>query len=246
MRDWSRNYARSFNERCHRTGCLFDTPFGSVPKFSAKKARTNLIYVWNNPVERQLANKAEDYRWTFMAYAVSDHPFSQKLVVRDSRWPMQKAIKEVREWSKTGKPMIYNQLKRLFGQLTPEESHQLIDFIITSYNVIDYKAAIQYFNSYEDMLSAVHSTTGSEYDLNEVFIGKTDAYYSKMTSVIIREMKPGDIHDIIALPKDQKYEVFLLLRKHTFAMADQIAKYLHLKLTLGPINDAEIASNVSA
>lgn len=228
MRDYSSLFVLEHNKVCHRKGPLFDTPFGSAPKYTDKMVRTNLIYVWNNPPERKLIGKSEDYRWTFLAYAVSDHPFSKKLVVRNSRWPVQKAVKEIMVQFKAGRPLPYALLKRLYEPLTADEKQQLTDFIISTYNVIDYNAALKYFNSYEDLLLAVHSTTGSEHDIKESFVGKTDKDYSAMVRIILRELQPKDIHDILALPQEEKYELFLLLRRLTYAKTEQIAKFLHL------------------
>jgi len=231
MRDASSWYAVRFNQVCHTEGPVFEPRFGSAPKYGAKRGRTNLLYVWNNPPERQLVHKAEDYRWNFLAYAVSDHPFSNKLVIRNASRAMQKAVREVKAQFKAGLPMTYAQLQRLFASISREECQQLADFIITTYNVIDYDAALEFFDSYEDLLKAAHSTTSKDHDINEVFIGKSDAHYAKMAAVVMRELKPADIHDILSMSLDKKLELFDLLRKHSEAMGEQIAKFLHMPLT---------------
>ena len=237
MRDWSKEFSRQHNITCHLSGPLFASPFGSAPKFGAKKGRTNLIYVGNNPVDRQLVDKAEDYRWNFLAYAESDHPFSRKLVLREARWHLRQAVKEVKAQFKAGKPMTYAALQRLFKPLSTEECQQLTDFIISTYNVIDYAAALSFFNSYEDMMTAMHSNTGSEYDINEVFIGKSDAHYATMAAIVLRELQPEDIHDMLALSGVEKFKVFQLIRKYSMAPSEQIAKFLHLPLKRGPIEE---------
>lgn len=223
-------FVRKRSEQYGLTGSVFDCSFGSVPKVGDKKARTNLIYVGNNPVERRLVSKAEEYRWNYLAYAASDHPFSEKLVIRDARWPLLKAIKEVKAQYDACKPLNYAQLQRIFQPLDRKESLQLTDFIITTYNVIDYASAIRFFDTYDRMLIALHATTGSEYDLNEVFIGKSDAPYNKMTSILLRERLVRDIHEILRLSVDEKYGLFLLLRRETEAPAEQIAAFLHMPL----------------
>jgi REP element-mobilizing transposase RayT len=229
MRDCSSLYALRFNHECKTEGPVFEARFGSAPKYGSKNGRTNLMYVWNNPVERQLTDKAEDYRWNFLAYAASNHPFSKKLIIRKAGKAMRKAVAEVKAQFKMGLPMTHTQLKRLFNTLTNEECQQLTDHIITTYNVIDYDTALSFFNSYDDLLKAVHSTTSKDHDINEVFIGKTDAHYLKMTSVIMRELKLNDIHDILAMSPDEKFDAFQILRKHSDAMGEQIAKFLHMK-----------------
>lgn len=229
-REINAGYSRMYNSYYGREGAVFEGPFGSAPKVGAKKGRTNLVYVGNNPVERQLVEKAEDYRWNYLAYAGSDHPFSQKLVVRDARWPLRKAVKEVKAQFQRGKPLSFAQLQRLFVPLNRKESLQLTDFIITTYNCIDYDAAIRFFDSPGDMLATLHATTGSEHDLNEVFVGKSDLPYVKMTNILLRENKWKDIHAILSLTTDEKFDLFLQLRTQTDALDEQIAKFLHMPL----------------
>jgi len=229
--EWTRNFSREHNRVCHLTGPLFEHPFGSAPKYGSKKARTLLIYIGNNPVERQLTSQAEGYRWTFIAYAFSDHPYSEKLVVRESRWCLQKAVKEISACRKAEKPLKYEQLDRLFKPLTQKETLQLEDYIISQYNAIDYPEVLRYFdNSYENLLMSLHSVTGSEYDLNESFLGKTDKPYSQMSKILMEELHFQDIHEFLPFDIDRKWELFGLLRKQTDAMGEQIAKYLHLQL----------------
>lgn len=223
-------FAKRRNERAGVKGAVFECSYGSAPKIGDKNVRTNLVYVGNNPVERKLVLQAENYQWDFLAYAKSDHPFSEKLVVREASWPLRKAVKEVRAQAQTGKPLNYAMMDRLFSPLNKRERQQLTDFIIVTYNVIDYEAASKYFSSFEDMLNAMHATTGSEYDLNEVFIGKSDAYYDKMTIILLQRGIIRDIHEILSLSVDEKYELFLLLRRETLATSEQIAAFLHMPL----------------
>lgn len=228
--DSNARFASERNARFGLSGPVFESSFGSVPKIGDKNIRSNLVYVGNNPVERKLVSEAERYRWNYLAYAVSDHPFSEKLVIRKSRWPLQKAVRAVKAQFKSGRPMNYALLQRLFQPLTRKECLQLTDYIIATYNVIDYSAAIRYFGSYEEMLIALHATTGSEYDINEVFIGKSDTCYNRMTTVLLQRGLVKDIHDILSFSIDEKYELFLLLRDATEAPAEQIAAFLHMPL----------------
>ena len=223
-------FSRKHHEWFHQAGAVFESPYGSAPKFDDKKVRTNLIYVANNPVERKLVTRAEEYRWNYLAYATSDHPFSEKLVIRKARWPLQKAIREVKVQFKAGRPMNYAQLERLFLPLDRKERLQLTDYIVSTYNVIDYQGAIRYFGSYENLLTAAHSTTGSEYDLNEQFVGKSDVCYNKMSLSLLQEGKLKDIHDLLTLSVDERYELYLFLRRTMDALPEQIAKFLHVSI----------------
>ncbi len=106
----------------------------------------------------------------------------------------------------------------------------MTDFIITTYNVIDYQSTIKCFGSYEKLLTAVHSTTGGEYDMKEQFVGRSDVCYNQMTALLLREGKLKDIHDLLALSIDEKVELFLFLQRSIDAPPEQIAKFLHLTL----------------
>lgn len=223
-------FARIRNQICHDTGQLFQKPFGSVPIRGDKKARTNLCYIGNNGVERRLCEKAEDYRWNFLAYYNNKSPFSAPLIVRNASNNMKKAVNEIRLHHKMSLPLSYYQLRRIFSNLNQKEKEQLTDFIISSYNVIDYESACRFFDNYEDMLTAMHSNTGSEHDLNEVFIGRNDLCYGKMISYIIKNIRPNDIHDILSLPAEQKYELFRRLSTHIEADPRQIANCLRMPL----------------
>ena len=225
------DFSRKRNDFFRTEGPVLRDRYGSAPKYGDKKARSNLIYVDNNPVERKLVMKAEEYRWNYLAYATSDHPFSDQLVIRDARWPLQKAVREVKVQYKAGRPMDYAMLQRIFLPLDRKEALQLVDLIISTYNCIDYAAAARFFDSWNDLLTAMHATTGSEYDLNEVFIGKSDAFYAQMTSILLKGNYVKDIHDILRLSVDEKNELFQLLTPKTGALAEQIAHFLHMPLT---------------
>ncbi|MCR5520149.1 MAG: hypothetical protein K6F21_07440 [Bacteroidales bacterium] len=224
-------FAKEHNEVCHEKGNVFHSPFGSVPKKGDKMARSNLIYLDNNPVERRLSDAAEKYRWNFLAYAVSDHPFSERLVIREASSGMKRAVKQVRIMNENGRYLSYALMKKLFSHLTHKEQLQLVDFIISTYNIIDYDGAIRYFGSYEKMLEATHSVTGSEYDLNEVFVGKNDSVYAQMTQLLLKTGRFKDIHDIFFLSREDRFHLLEFLNKKTDATLEQIAKYLHLPWT---------------
>ena len=221
-------FAKMYNAQAGTSGPVFEYPFGSVPKQGAKRARTNLIYIANNPVERQLVPQAEQYRWNYLAYVLSAHPFSERLVIRRASKYMRTAVSRVEAQYKAGLPLNYTLLKNLTGNLSPAELQQFTDFVVSTYNVIDYQAAIRFFDTYADMLNAIKSTTGSEYDLNETFIGKSDKPYAQMTQILLEECGLEDIHQILSMDNEGKWKLFDILRKRTFAMGKQIAKFLHL------------------
>lgn len=219
-------FAREQNEYCGIAGPLFRHPFGSAIKADDKKIRTNLIYVGNNPVERRLAVKAEDYRWNYLAYAHSNNPFSRKLILRKGSAALKSAVKEVRAQYGKELPLGYRMLQRLFEPLDAIETQQLIDYIICLYNVIDYQGALEYFGSYNNFLTALHSTTGSEHDLREKKTGRSDEYYAQMSNLLICEYGLDDIHKFLRMDKKS---LFAFLKGKTAASGAQVAKYLRMR-----------------
>lgn len=227
----NRSFSHEQNKQCRTKSAWFESTFGSVPKKGPKEGRSNLVYVGNNPVERQLVTNAEDYRWNFVAYAQSDHPFSEPLIVRNCSWHMKNAIREVKAQHNAGKPMNHTLLKRITAKLCEKEIRQLIDNIINTYNVIDYKEALRFFDgNYQQYLTALHSTTGHEYNLNESFVGRSDKCYSQMVRILLTDKRLDDIHDLLIWSDEEKRAVYTLLRQRTKALPVQIYKFLHLPI----------------
>jgi hypothetical protein len=221
-------YALLNNIECNRKTALFQHPFGSVPKVGDKAARTNIIYLGNNPVERHICNKAEQYRWNFWAYAISSNPFSEPLVLRNASWAMRCAVREVKQMNSLNKNLGYATLHRLFRKLNSREKQQLIDCIVVTYNVIDYDYAFSLFGSYDSMIHAMHCTTGSEYDLKETRTGKTDKYYSSVSSFLKEYLNINDIHKVFTLTEQQRHDLFFQILKTINIPPEQLAKYLRI------------------
>ena len=226
--DYTSKYARAFNEEFLRKGPLFDGPFGSAPKTTDKAERTNLIYVYNNPVERRIVRQAENYKWNFLAYMAKRNPFSEPIVKRKASGNLKRALAMVDRMHAVNRPLTYKLLKLLFSRLAKQERDQLTDYIVSTYSEIDYQAVLQCFGNYENLLTAVHSTTGSEYDIHEEYTGYSDSWYSMMTSIVLSTGRFKDIHEVISLPVEKKKELLTLLRVKTNATSRQIEKYLHL------------------
>lgn len=228
-RDFSALLTREYNRAYGRSGPLLETPFSSAPKRGDKAIRTNLIYLDNNPVERKLVSKAEDYRWNFLAYGASDHPFSERIVLRRASMPLRRALKRVKYLHENGQYLSICVLNGLFESITLEqEKEQLIDFIIRTYSVIDHPLSHRYFNGYEQEVLAAHANTGSEYDINEVFIGKSDTCYALLTKTLLKEGCVQDIHEILHLTLPEKHRLATLLQRKTWTPWRQIAAFLHL------------------
>ena len=229
-RDVSVAFSKSDSAVCHRKGGLFNIHFGSAPKRNAKLVRTNIIYIGNNPVERHLCNKAIEYRWNYLAYAQSNHPFSEKLVIRRASCQMKKAVREVRAEHNRCKPLTYKLLQRLFSTLSHRERLQLIDFIINTYSVIDYDYAASFFGGCENMIKAMEYNTGSEYDIEEQYVGRSDACYQQITKILTRKLHLNDIHEIFALSESDRTDLMFEIHAETNYDIRQLAKYFRLKI----------------
>ena len=229
-RDVSSAYAQSEELTGNDIFIIFNRPFGSAPKKGDKMIRTNFIYIGNNPVERKLCSKAAEYRWNFLAYAKSDHPFSKKLVIRRASWQMKKAIKEIKGVHSRLRPLTHRQIKRLAAGLNHEERLQLIDFIIATYSVIDYEYSIRYFGGYDKMLKAMEYNTGSEYDVNEVFVGKSDACYSQIAKWLISNLHLNDIHEVFKMPEKERKDLMWMIHYELGINLKQLAKYMRILL----------------
>lgn len=233
QRDYTSVFAKERNRAFGLSGPVFETPFSSAPKRGDKEVRTNLIYLDNNPVERKLVKKAEEYRWSYLAYAQSHHPFSERIVLRNVSMSLRRALKRVEYLKSQGRYLPYRLLDRMFETLsTKEEKEQLTDYIICTYSVIDHAEAARYFGGFENELLAAHSTTGSEYDINEGFIGKSDKHYAKLTSILLKGNRFKDIHEILNLSADEKLRLLDALQRESSAPEKQIRAFLHLPVEI--------------
>lgn len=212
----------------NRVGHLFNSPFGSAPKTTSKKERTNVIYIGNNPVERKLTKRAIDYRWNYLAYYNNDHPFSEKLVIRRASPQMRKAVAAIKTLHNQNRPVTYELLQNLFRSLDRREGLQLIDYIITTYNVIDYQYSIDLFGSFDKMLQAMDSTTGSEYDIKEEFTGKSDLCYEEITRWLFSRLPIKDIHEIFAKSPEDRFDLAVEISSELGINLRQLAKFFRL------------------
>lgn len=222
-------YVKEYNTAHGRSGPLFEGRFGSAPKRGLKLLRTAIAYLYNNPVEKLLCRKAQDYRWNFLAYARSSHPYSGKLVIRNAPYKLQRVIKEIDYEASCGRHLSYTRLRRLFSGLDKDARNQVVDYIITRYSVIRYDLLESCYGGYENMITAINSNAGSEYDINESMYVKSDKEYRELYRFVCENgfEKAGDV---ITLPNDEKYRLFEQLIRYTSASRLQISKFLHLSV----------------
>lgn len=224
-------FVKEYNRYHSRSGPLFCKGFGWAPKSGMKVLRTAISYLFNNPVERLLCKRAQNYRWNFLAYASSNNPFSDHLVWKKASRNLRRALKEVDGTIALNSHMTYVQLRRLFAGLDSREKKQLVDHIIVRYNVIRYDILIgTYYNGYDNMVLAINSNAGSEYDIPEYKSGYSDAEYRDLYKYV-HKLGIKDAGEVISLPMESKFTLMSGMLTETSVSKLQILKYLHLKVT---------------
>ena len=221
-------FAREQNNEVGRKGSLFQARFGSAPKKGLKLLRTAIAYLFNNPVEKRLCSRAEEYQWNFLAYALSPHPFSDPLILGRASLSMKRAVKEVDLAESEDRHLRYVQLKRLLSKLDEREKMQLVDHIISIYKPFDYEEVIACYGSYEDMLTAINSNTGSEYDIKEDRYRFSDMEYVRMGEILYTTEGIKELRKVTCLEMDQKMRLAELLSRRLSCGNLPIAKFLHI------------------
>ncbi len=224
-------FARLYNAHYGLKGRLFKKPFRSAPKVNDKKIRDNLFYIWNNPKEKKAVQKAEEYRWNFLKYLESDHPFSSPVVASTASDNLLKLMRKVTAMHDSGKYLGYDFFDGDYKKLSKEERLQLIDFIIVTYIVIRREAILEKFGTYESLVLAVNSVTGNEYDLADDDDEEDYRHYLKMIGIARRE---GIDLDRVRFSKEynaeHKAELMRLrriLRSESGASDYEVSKFLH-------------------
>ena len=225
--EYSSLFVREFNAWTGRTGALFESAYGSSIKTEAKKIRSVIAYLFNNPVEKMLCKNAEEYRWNFLEYFNPNYKLPHKKM-REYSHAMRRAIKIVESHFKQGKHLRHALLNTLYSPLDITEKNLLTEYIIWKYLPFNIEATNSYYRSYEDMVKAINSNTGSEYDIKERHYCKTDVPYREMIT-LLKKSGLKKVHDVIVAPDDEKRSLYSMLKSKTSASGTQIKKFLHFR-----------------
>lgn len=161
-------FAREYNNEHSRSGPLFDTPFGYAAKAAGKKIRDNLCYIANNPVVGNLCKDILDFRWNLLAYRESDHPFSEEIVLRRATRAMKRALAKVKYFREKDLPLTYARQRTVMKGLDEKERQQILDFIISRYNGLNYVAMESFYqDSFQQACLSFRANSGSEHDIPE-------------------------------------------------------------------------------
>ncbi len=228
VQQYTHLFAWEWNVSRNRKGSIFKHRFGSAVKRGNKSVRSTLNYNYNNPVERKLVDRAEQYRWNFLQYARSAHPFSAPLVESSSPRAVRAVMREIRSIHDDGTYLRYTNLRRWSEKLTPIQMQQIGDYVIGLWNVIDYDEAMKYYGNYDVMIRTFHDNTGGEYDIKEEKDPFSDAVYAQFTKILLSEGLIDNVRSIPCLNEEKKLALFDILDRRTGARPKQIRKYLHL------------------
>jgi len=221
-------FVKEYNKEHGRSGPLFQEGFGSAPKIGLKRLRTAIAYLFNNPVERFLCSRAQEYRWNFLPYAQCRNPYSEPVRLRQASRALRKAIKEVDGARERGQHMTYTMIRRLFSTLDKQEKNQLTDYIIVRYSAIRYDLLAACYGGHDNMLTAINSNTGSEYEINETICGPSDTEFRELYRYVHAEGFEN-AGDVINMDRNRKLHLMEKMQKHTSASVYQIRKFLHLE-----------------
>lgn len=225
--DLSTTFARAYNRATGRSGPLFSPLYGSAPKRKEKDRRSCLIYVWNNPVEKKLVRRADEDRWTFLAYYEREYPFSSKPIIRQSRKDLVDAIHLAEHEYKSGRPLSFPLLFQLFSKLTAPEQEQLTDFIIQRYFYFNRQACYELFGSYDNMVKATEISRGADFDINEEFDPYSDVPYREMCKITAGYGLLDQGMPLFHLPESRLDRLSAYLRSRTNASNSQVSRFLH-------------------
>lgn len=237
-------YALAFKNLSRKSGVLF-MPYGHAFKFREKDIRSCIIYIANNPVEKHKYAFAEQDRWTFLSYADNRTPFSDPLIVRRASAPMKKAISMIHGANNRCAPLSHQLLKNLRSLLNKAEWDQLVDLIISLYMPIDFPATIRYFGTADKLLTAIHSTTGSEHDITEERESSSETVFLQMSRKVQSAGYSLYNKDFLSLDGNDYRHLVRLLLSVPGANASYLGRFLHRPIktrhfTEGEINDSVI------
>lgn len=219
-------FARMYNRRYRRGGKLFHRPYQSSAKFTDKKARETIIYINNNPVEKSMVTTARNYRWNFLRYLESPHPFSEPIDLSVASHNLTDLMNEVKVRKFEGKSLNYKMFDVRYHSLTTKEQEQFIDFCVSEYLALDREAILNKYGSIDKMYEALDSVMGSEYDLCDDDGQEDYRHYCKMSEILNDEGYPVDRMRISADNEDFP-RLESRFRREAHASDYEIGKYFH-------------------
>lgn len=227
LQDTNSTMSRAYNIRHSRIGRLFGKPPGIAQKRSWKEKKGNIIYVFNNHVEKKICTSAVSERWSLLAYAFSDHPFSEP-IMSPSRL-LARALRLVDRRVKKGLPLKYSDLHNVLPKLDNVEREQYIDYVICHYRFLDYDVAVSYFKDYESMVLAVDSMEGGEFNIKEDYYNASDKPFKELVEWFRRNSEAVSPY---ALTDSEKLNLIVRAKMETSARDCHLRRFFHMDYTI--------------
>lgn len=229
IRDFTSVFVREYNNSIGRKGKLFYKSYGSAPKKGDKRTRSAIVYIGNNPVEKSLCRHAEDYRWNFLRNLIDPFPFSDKISLSVASRCLRRALGVVSSCSRQGAYINYRRLWNILDGLSGNELEYFTDYLISRYCPIKKEDLFKYYEDWEQMIEAMHSTAGSEHDIKESYYAGSDTVYCDMVRYVVecKGMKYARL--VTVLPSHQKMQLATELQAHTCATLFNIKRFLHMR-----------------
>ena len=217
--------AHTYNREYGREGQLWHHSFGFSVKHGIKRILGNIAYVFNNCVAGKMNRRAMDNRWTLLAYYNNSHPFSEPIIKEKCSRKMERAMKLVDISYDNDEPLNYATQRRLFSGLNKKEKAQIIDYLISRYNFLDYRALISLYGSFETAIIAIDSNAGGEYDLKDDT--GDHSCYMKMIALTHQMFPNLRKLNVEMLSDEQKNQLATAFRAILMAKEENIRKFLH-------------------
>lgn len=227
MRDLTAQFTRMYNRQYKRSGRLFLGQFCNAPKYKGQKIQDNYIYICNNPVVKHAVERAERYRWNFLAYMDSQNPFSDQVDPKEVSEPLQQAFASVRMRRRADHPVDYLFFGGIYARLSDKERRQVQDYIVVQYNVIDYAEVVRKWGNYQTICTMLSTVAGSEYDLAEEHVREDYRHYYKMMRLAYSEGYDLSRVRLTDLSLHEQYRLANLFYEKVGASPVENAKFLH-------------------
>lgn len=231
MRELGSRFTGQYNRHYRLSGPLFHERYGSSLKTKEQRIKDNFVYVCNNPIGKKAVRKAELYRWNFLAYMESDCPFSSPIVIRRSSRRFRCVRAAVLQSCRNGQPLGYNFFGGLYDQLSVSEKKQIVDLIVSSYNVIDFEELRRVWGGLDRICEMLHTVSGSEYDLADDNSAEDYRHYYQMIRIVRESGFDIRCKRFVDLPDEEAVRLAGIIAARTDATKAEIAKFLHLPLS---------------
>ena len=227
MRDLTSLFTRLYNRQYGLSGPLVGGQFKNAVKQKGQKVRENFIYICNNPIVKHAVPRAEQYRWNFLAYMKSSHPFSEEILPGTESELLVQVLSNVRTRKNSGRPIDYLFFGGLYSRLEEREKRQVIDYIVSEYNVLDYETIRREWGDYEKICQVLSTVAGTEYDIAEEKAPEDYRHYYWMIRLAAREGYDLSMVRLTGIGLDALNRLACVFREEAGATRTEIAKFLH-------------------